>query len=85
MVQVSLPVLILSLGSALVVFGTKLDALIRQWDIYPKGENTGYAIVNSHNFKPIFTQEQLAASIQATVLFFSSLCTATVVDLDTLH
>ena len=65
--------------------GTKLDALIRQWDIYPKGENTGYAIVNSHNFKPIFTQEQLAASIQATVLFFSSLCTATVVHLDTLH
>ena len=42
---------------------TKLDALTRRWDVYPKEGNTGYAIVNSHNFKPIFTQEQLAASI----------------------
>ena len=43
--------------------GTKPDALTRRWDIYPKGGNTGYATVNPHNFKPIFTQEQLAASI----------------------
>ena len=43
--------------------GTKPDALTRRWDVYPKGGNTGYATVNSHNFKPIFTQEQLAASI----------------------
>jgi len=42
---------------------TKLDALTRRWDIYSKGGNTGYATVNPHNFKPIFTQEQLAASI----------------------
>ena len=65
--------------------GTKLDTLTRQWDVYPKGGNTGYATVNPHNFKPIFTQQQLAASIQATVLFFSFLCAATIVDLDTLH
>jgi len=64
---------------------TKLDALTRQWDVYPQGGNTGYAIVNSYNFKPIFTQEQLAASIWATVLLFSFLCAATVVDLDTLY
>jgi len=63
----------------------KPDALTRQWDVYPKEENTSYAIVNSHNFKPIFTQEQLAASIRATVLLFSSLCAATVVDLDILY
>ena len=43
--------------------GTKLDALTRQWDVYPKGGNTGYATVNPHNFKPIFTPEQLAASV----------------------
>ena len=43
--------------------GTKPDALTRQWDVYPKGGNTGYATVNPHNFKPIFTQEQLAASV----------------------
>ena len=67
--------------------GTKLDALTRWWDIYPKGENTGYAIVNSHNFKPIFTQEQLAAFVWATVLLSPSLhaAIATVMDLDTLH
>ena len=50
-----------------------------------KGRNTGYATVNPYNFKPIFTQEQLAASIQATVLLFLSLHVATVVDLDILH
>jgi len=65
--------------------GTKPDALTRRWDVYPKGGNTGYATVNPHNFKPIFTQEQLAASVRATVLLFPSLRTATVVDLDTLH
>ena len=65
--------------------GTKLDALTRWWDIYPKGGNTGYATVNPHNFKPIFTQEQLAASVWATVLLFPSLRAATVIDLDTLH
>ena len=37
--------------------GTKPDTLTRQWDIYPKGGNTGYATVNPHNFKPILTQE----------------------------
>ena len=62
--------------------GTKLDALTRWWDIYPKGGNTGYAIVNLHNFKPIFTQEQLTASIQAMVLLFPSLYAATIMDLD---
>jgi len=65
--------------------GMKPDALTRRWDVYPKGRNTGYATVNPHNFKPIFTQEQLAASVQATVLLFPSLHAATVVDLDTLH
>ena len=64
---------------------TKLDALTRRWDVYSKEENTSYATVNSHNFKPIFTQEQLTASIQATILLFPSLCAATVMDLDTLH
>ena len=42
---------------------TNPDALTRQWNVYSKGGNTGYATVNPHNFKPIFTQEQLAAFI----------------------
>ena len=62
-----------------------LDVLTRRWGIYHKEGNTGYAIVNPHNFKPIFTQEQLVASIRATVLLFPSLHTATVMDIDTLH
>jgi len=65
--------------------GTKPDTLTRQWDVYPKGGNTGYAIVNPYNFKSIFTQEQLAVSIQVIVLLFSSLCIAIVMDLDILH
>jgi len=64
---------------------TKLDTLTRQWDVYPKEENTGYTIVNPYNIKPIFTQEQLVASVQATVLLFPSFHAATVMDLDTLH
>jgi len=64
---------------------TKLHALTRRWDVYPKGGNTGYTTVNPHNFKPIFTQEQLAAFVRATVFLFPSLRAATVVDLDTLH
>jgi len=64
---------------------TKPDALTRRWDVYPKRGNTGHATVNPHNFKPIFTQEQLAASTRAMVLLFPSLHTARVVDLDTLH
>jgi len=40
--------------------GTKPDTLTKWWSIYPKEGNTGYATVNYYNFKPIFTQEQLA-------------------------
>jgi len=65
--------------------GIKPDALTRQWDIYPKERNTSYTTVNPYNFKPIFTQKQLTALIQATVLLFSFFCTAIVVDLDILH
>ena len=65
--------------------GIKPDTFTRQWDVYLKKGNTSYTTVNSHNFKPIFTQEQLAASVWATVLLFSFLCATTVVDLDTLH
>ena len=64
---------------------TKPDTLTRRWDVYSKEGNTGYVTINPHNFKPIFTQEQLAASIRATVLLFPSLHAAIVVDLDILH
>ena len=44
-------------------FGTKPDALTRQWNIYPKGGDNGYALVNPHNFYSVFTYKQIAASL----------------------
>jgi len=41
---------------------TKPDALTRQWDVYPKVGDNGYASVNPHNFRPVFTHEQIAVS-----------------------
>jgi len=43
--------------------GTKPDALTRRWDIYPKGGDNSYASVNPHNFRLVFTHEQIAASL----------------------
>ena len=63
----------------------KPNTLTRWWDIYPKEGNTSYATVNPHNFKSIFTQEQLTVSIWATVLLFPSLYVAIVVNLDNIH
>jgi len=65
--------------------GTKLDILTRQWDIYPKGGDNGYALVNSHNFCLVFTYEQIAVSLQATILTTLALCAATILDQNQLH
>jgi len=43
--------------------GTKPDVLTRCWDVYPKEGDKDYAHVNPQNFRPIFTQEQLASSL----------------------
>jgi len=43
--------------------GTKPDALTRRWDVYPKRGDNGYASVNPHNFRPVFTHKQIAASL----------------------
>ncbi|KAL1942409.1 hypothetical protein VTO73DRAFT_6011 [Trametes versicolor] len=48
--------------------GAKPDALMRCWDVYPKEGDSDYSVVNPHNFRPVFTQEQLAASLRATIL-----------------
>lgn len=42
--------------------------LTRRWDVYLKEGDKGYASVNLHNFKPIFTSEQLGASLRAMIL-----------------
>ena len=65
--------------------GTKLDALTRRWDVYPKGGDNGYASVNPHNFRLVFTHEQIVASLQATILTTLTLCAATILDQDQLY
>ncbi|KAL7278121.1 hypothetical protein ACG7TL_008092 [Trametes sanguinea] len=52
----------------------KPNALTRHWDVYPKEGGSNYSVVNPHNYRPIFTQEQLASSLRATVLRGPVLC-----------
>ncbi|CDO69315.1 hypothetical protein BN946_scf184976.g34 [Trametes cinnabarina] len=49
--------------------GAKPDALTRRWDVYPKEGGSDYSVVNPHNFRPVFRQEQLSASLRATYLW----------------
>jgi len=65
--------------------GTKPDALTRQWNVYPKGGDNGYASVNPHNFCQVFTHKQIAASLQAIILTTPTLCAATILDQNQLH
>jgi hypothetical protein len=65
--------------------GGKPDALTRQWDVYPKGRDSGFASINPNNTRPIFTQEQLETSLQATSLLPISLQAAELVDVQSLY
>ena len=49
--------------------GTKPDSLTRRWDVYPKEGDRDYTKVNPQNFRPVFTQEQLALSLRASYYF----------------
>ena len=65
--------------------GAKPDALTRQWDVYPKKGDSGYARINPQNLWLVFTQEQLANSLRATYLEFLVLRAVTIMDIETLH
>jgi len=65
--------------------GTKPNALTRRWDVYPKEGGSDYTAVNPHNFRPVFTDKQLSASLRATALYSVSLCSATIIDTERLH
>ena len=65
--------------------GAKPDSLTRRWDIYPKEGDKDYTHVNPYNFRPVFTQEQLAASLRATYLAALVLQASVLFDLETLH
>jgi len=60
--------------------GTKPDALTRRWDVYPKEGDNGYTSVNPHNFRLVFTHEQITASLRATILTTPTLCAAMILD-----
>ena len=65
--------------------GAKPDALTRQWDVYPKEGDSGYAQVNPKNLWPVFTQEQLSNSLRATYLESLVLRAVAIMDVETLH
>ncbi|THH21377.1 hypothetical protein EUX98_g8392 [Antrodiella citrinella] len=59
--------------------------LTRRWDVYAKEEEGTYAKANPHNFRPIFTQEQIQASLRATLLEEPALRASHVMDTTALH
>jgi transposase InsO family protein len=65
--------------------GEKPDALTRRWDVYPKEGDSGYAHVNPHNFRPVFTQEQLVHSLRASSLYAPVLRAVQLMDVKALH
>ncbi|KAG9224754.1 hypothetical protein CCMSSC00406_0002095 [Pleurotus cornucopiae] len=65
--------------------GSKPDALTRCWNVYLREGGDDYATVNPQNFKPIFSNEQLTASIRATYLSGPVLRSSIIMDTEKLH
>src|ERR1700720_3012728 len=65
--------------------GTKPDSLTRRWDVYPKEGDRDYAKVNPQNFRPVFTQEQLASSLRASYYFEPLIRAVGIMDVGQLH
>ncbi len=65
--------------------GQKPDLLTRQWDVYPKEGDKAYGQVNPQNFRPIFSHEQLTASVRASFLEDVVLRATVIMDIDALH
>ena len=65
--------------------GVKPDALTRCWDVYRKGGNSDFALMNLSNFRPIFTQEQLSASLHPTYFATPIIYSAVIMDIEKLH
>ena len=65
--------------------GEKPDAITRRWDVYPKEGDNCYAQVNPQNLRPIFTNEQLTASLRATFLEGPVLRASIIMDIEALH
>ena len=65
--------------------GAKPDALTHHWDVYPKEGGRDYAVINQHNLRPIFTNEQLASLLRASSLIHPTLSAAMIVDVELIH
>lgn len=65
--------------------GAKPDAMTRHLGVYPKEGDSDYAAVNPHNFRPVFSQTQLSASLRATYLAYPVLRASQLVDESTLY
>ena len=65
--------------------GAKPNALTRHWDIYCKGGNSDFALANLSNFRPIFMQEQLSASLRTTYFATPIIHSAVIMDIEKLH
>ena len=65
--------------------GAKPDVLTRCWDIYCKGGNSDFVLANPSNLQPIFTQEQLSASLRATYFATPIIRSAIIMDIEKLH
>jgi hypothetical protein len=65
--------------------GGKPNVLIRRWDVYPKEGDRTYGWLNPQNFQPIFTQDQLSASLQASLLEEIVLQATVVMNVEQLH
>ena len=63
----------------------KLDSLTRRWDVYLKEGERDYASVNPHNLHPVFTNEQLASSLRATLFYTPVLRASIIMDIQSLH
>ena len=65
--------------------GAKPDALTRRSDVYPKRGDRDYSLVNPQNFRPVFSSEQLTASLRTSYLANPVLRAAALIDFETLH
>ncbi|KIK77699.1 hypothetical protein PAXRUDRAFT_17323 [Paxillus rubicundulus Ve08.2h10] len=68
-----------------VLTWAKPDSLTQCWDIYPKEVDKDYAHINPQNLCPVFTQEQLALSLWATILMAPVLHASSLLNIEDIH
>ena len=65
--------------------GATPDALTRRWDVYPKEGDKVFARVNPDNFRPIFSNKQLTASLRVMYLEAPMLWASVLLDVEQLR